>query len=36
MTYKYQEYSIKIKMVWQLWTQFKMKFLVSYNMEIVI
>ena len=34
MTYKYQEYSIK--MVWQLWTQFKMKFLVSYNMEIVI
>ena len=36
MTCKYPEYSIKMKIVWQLWTQFKMKFLLSYNMEIVI
>ena len=36
MTCKYQEYSIKMKIVWQVWTQFKMKFLLSYNMEIGI
>ena len=36
MTFKYQEYSIKMNMVQQLWTQFKMKFLLSYNMELVM
>ena len=36
MTCKYQEYSIKMKMARQLWTQFKMKFLSSDNMEIVM
>ena len=35
MTFKYQEYLIKMKMVRQLWTQFKIKFLLNYNMELL-
>ena len=35
MIYKYKEYWIKMKMVRQLWPQVKMKFLLSFNMEIV-
>ena len=36
MTCKYQEYYIKMEMVRYLPTQFKMKFLLSSNMEIVM
>ena len=35
MTFKYQEYLIKMKMVRQLWTQFKIKFLLNYNTELL-
>ena len=35
MTFKYQEYLIKMKMVRHLWTQFKIKFLLNYNMELL-
>ena len=36
MTCMYQEYEVKIKMVQELWLQVKMKFLLDYNMKIVI
>ena len=36
MTCVYKEYEIKTKMVQEHWLQLKMKFLLGYNMEIVI
>ena len=36
MTYVYREYEVKIKMVQEHWLQLKMKFLLGYNMKIVI
>ena len=32
----YKEYEVKIKMVQEQWLQLKMKFLLGYNMTIVI
>ena len=36
MTCVYKEYEVKIKMIQEEWLQLKMKFLLGYNMEIVI
>ena len=36
MTCVYKEYDIKIKMVQEQWLHLKMKFLLGYNMKIVI
>ena len=36
MTCMYKEYEAKIKMVQEQWLQLKMKFLLDYNMKIVI
>ena len=36
MTCVYKEYEGKIKMVEEQWLQLKMKFLLGYNMKIVI
>ena len=36
MACMYKEYKGKIKMVKEQWLQFKMKFLLGYNMKIVI
>ena len=36
MTFKCKQYEAKIKMVQEQWLQLKMKFLLGYNMKIVI
>ena len=36
MTCVWKEYKVKIKMVQEKWLQLKMKFLLGYNMKIVI
>ena len=36
MTCVYKEYEIKIKLLQVQWQQLKIKFLVGYNMKIVI
>ena len=36
ITCVYKEYKIKMKMVQERWLQLKMKFLLGYNLKIVI
>ena len=36
MTFAYKEYKVKIKMVQEQWLQLKMKFLLDFNMKIII
>ena len=36
MTFVYKEYKVKIKMVQEQWLQLKMKFLLDFNMKIII
>ena len=36
MTCVYEEYEVKIKMVQEQWLQLKIKFLLGYNIKIVI
>ena len=36
MTCVYEEYEVEIKMVQEQWLQLKMKFLLGYNIKIVI
>ena len=36
MTFAYKEYEVKIKMVQEQWLQLKMKFLLDFNMKIII
>ena len=36
MTYVYKEYEVKIKMVQEQWLLVRKKFLLGYNMKIVL
>ena len=36
MTYVYKEYEVKIKMIQEQWLLLRKKFLLGYNMKIVL
>ena len=36
MTFKHKEYEVRIKVVQEQWLHLKMKFLLGYNMKIII